>query len=121
MAKTVDGYEMTWSVNVQAPFLLTSLLLDLVSDRIINVSSISAGSSIDFSNLQQVGLPTEVFHATGIKAQSVSLQCASIGGLAPGICAEWPATGPYRSDAMEPSRKHQPHWVTIIAAIMYCK
>ncbi len=54
MSKAPDGFEMTWAVNVMAPFLLTSLLLDRVTDRIINVSSISAGSSIDFSNLQQV-------------------------------------------------------------------
>lgn len=51
-----DGYEMTWAVNVLAPFLLTSLLSDIVTDRIVNVSSISAGSSIDFDNLQQVSL-----------------------------------------------------------------
>ena len=57
MSKTADGFEMTWAVNVMAPFLLTSLLLDRVTDRIINVSSISAGSSIDFSNLQQVANP----------------------------------------------------------------
>lgn len=43
------------AVNVLAPFLLTALLLDRVTDRIINVSSVSAGSSIDFDNLQQVG------------------------------------------------------------------
>ncbi|KAL0037733.1 hypothetical protein WJX77_009988 [Trebouxia sp. C0004] len=48
-----DGYEMTWAVNVLAPFLLTSLLKDIITDRIVNVSSISAGSSIDFDNLQQ--------------------------------------------------------------------
>ncbi|KAA6420640.1 MAG: short chain dehydrogenase reductase family [Trebouxia sp. A1-2] len=48
-----DGYEMTWAINVLAPFLLTSLLKDVVTDRIVNVSSISAGSSIDFDNLQQ--------------------------------------------------------------------
>ncbi|KAK9837903.1 hypothetical protein WJX74_007474 [Apatococcus lobatus] len=53
MSKTVDGFEMTWSVNVMAPFLFTSLLLDSIQDRIVNVSSISAGSSVDFSNLQQ--------------------------------------------------------------------
>ena len=54
--KTVseDGFEMTWAVNVLAPFLLTSLLKDIVTGRIINVSSISAGSRIDFDNLQQV-------------------------------------------------------------------
>lgn len=51
-----DGYEMTWAINVLAPFLLTSLLKDVITDRIVNVSSISAGSSIDFDNLQQVSL-----------------------------------------------------------------
>jgi len=51
-----DGYEMTWAINVLAPFLLTSLLKDVVTDRVVNVSSISAGSSIDFDNLQQVSL-----------------------------------------------------------------
>lgn len=48
-----DGFEMTWAINVLAPFLLTCLLLDTVTERIINVSSISAGRSIDFDNLQQ--------------------------------------------------------------------
>lgn len=28
--KSADGSEMTWAVNVMAPFLLTSLLLDSV-------------------------------------------------------------------------------------------
>ena len=49
-----DGYEMTWAINVLAPFLLTSLLKDIITERIVNVSSISAGRSIDFDNLQQV-------------------------------------------------------------------
>lgn len=49
--KTADGFELTWGVNVAAPFLLTSLLLDRVKERIVNVSSISAGSRIDFGNL----------------------------------------------------------------------
>ncbi|KAL0025261.1 hypothetical protein WJX77_011021 [Trebouxia sp. C0004] len=48
-----DGYEMTWAINVLAPFLLTSLLKDIITERIVNVSSISAGRSIDFDNLQQ--------------------------------------------------------------------
>jgi len=49
-----DGMEMTWAVNVAAPFLLTSLLLDTLPEggRILNVASISAGSTIDFNNLQ---------------------------------------------------------------------
>ncbi|KAK9917710.1 hypothetical protein WJX75_007423 [Coccomyxa subellipsoidea] len=50
---TEDGYEQTWAVNVLAPFLLTSLLVDAVKERIVNVSSISAGSRIDFDNLNQ--------------------------------------------------------------------
>lgn len=48
-----DGFELTWAVNVMAPFLLTSLLLGDITERIVNVSSISAGSSLDFDNLQQ--------------------------------------------------------------------
>eukprot|EP00899_Mesostigma_viride_P020214 jgi/Mesvir1/28194/Mv04748-RA.1 len=54
-----DGFEMTWAVNVLAPYMLTGLLLDLVrggtTPRIINVSSISqsdGGGGVDFSNLQ---------------------------------------------------------------------
>ena len=54
MQKSRDGFEMTWAVNVVAPFLLTSLLLGNVKERIINISSISAGSRVDWSNLQQV-------------------------------------------------------------------
>ena len=54
MQKSRDGFEMTWAVNVVAPFLLTSLLLGNVKERIINISSISAGSRIDWGNLQQV-------------------------------------------------------------------
>lgn len=46
---------MTWAVNVAAPFLLTACLLGTVQRRIVNVASISAASSIDFDNLQQVG------------------------------------------------------------------
>lgn len=53
LQKSEDGYELTWAVNVMAPFLLTSLLLDSITERIVNVSSISASSSIDFDNLQQ--------------------------------------------------------------------
>jgi NAD(P)-dependent dehydrogenase (short-subunit alcohol dehydrogenase family) len=50
-----DGFELTWAVNVAAPFLLTACLLPAVTDRVVNVASISAASSIDFGNLQQVG------------------------------------------------------------------
>ena len=50
-----DGFEMTWAVNVLAPFLLASLLQDAVTGRIVNVSSISAGRDLDWGNLNQVG------------------------------------------------------------------
>lgn len=50
---SADGYEYTWAVNVLAPFLLTSCLLDVVASRIVNVSSLSASRGIDWDNLQQ--------------------------------------------------------------------
>ncbi|KAL4428803.1 hypothetical protein ABPG77_005241 [Micractinium sp. CCAP 211/92] len=53
LRKSQDGLEMTWAVNVAAPFLLTACLLGTVQRRIVNVASISAASSIDFDNLQQ--------------------------------------------------------------------
>lgn len=54
---TVDGIEMTFAVNVLAPFLLTNLLLSRLRSgapsRIVNVSSnASKGAKIDFDNLQ---------------------------------------------------------------------
>jgi short chain dehydrogenase len=50
-SKTEDGFERTWAVNVIAPFLLTHLLLPIVSERVVNVSSISASSKLDFGDL----------------------------------------------------------------------
>jgi NAD(P)-dependent dehydrogenase (short-subunit alcohol dehydrogenase family) len=46
---TKDGLELTHQVNVAAPFLLTSLLLasNHIKERIVNVASISASSSLD--------------------------------------------------------------------------
>jgi NAD(P)-dependent dehydrogenase (short-subunit alcohol dehydrogenase family) len=49
-----DGLELTWAVNVAAPFLLTACLLGALRGRVVTVASISAASSIDFGNLQQV-------------------------------------------------------------------
>ena len=54
MVTTGDGFELTWQVNVLAPYILGALLAKAVKERIINVSSISAGSRIDFNNLNQV-------------------------------------------------------------------
>ena len=53
-ASSKDNIEMTWAVNALAPFLLTSLLLNTVKDRIVNVGSMALASNMDFDNLQQV-------------------------------------------------------------------
>ncbi len=68
---TMDGFEKTFAVNHLAPFLLTSLLLDLlersVPARIVNVaSSAHNGARINFDDLQGQA------HYSGIKAYSQS-------------------------------------------------
>jgi NAD(P)-dependent dehydrogenase (short-subunit alcohol dehydrogenase family) len=52
-----DGFEWTFAVNHLAPFLLTNLLLDLLTDHApariaTNSSSAMSGGSIDFLDLQ---------------------------------------------------------------------
>ena len=68
-----DGIESTFAVNHLAPFLLTILLLDLITQekqsRIINVSSMVHASEIDFENLQLTG------SYNGSKAYSLSKLC----------------------------------------------
>ncbi len=54
---SVDGFELTFAVNVLAPFLLTLGLLDTLRGnapaRIVNVASTALGGGrVDFSNLQ---------------------------------------------------------------------
>jgi NAD(P)-dependent dehydrogenase (short-subunit alcohol dehydrogenase family) len=54
---TTDGFELTFAVNHLAPFLLTTLLLDLVErsapSRIVNVASEAhRHDDMDFANLQ---------------------------------------------------------------------
>lgn len=49
-----DGIELTWAVNTLAPFLLTSLLVDTIQERIVNIGSMALASNMDFDNLQQV-------------------------------------------------------------------
>lgn len=54
---TTDGFETTFAVNHLAPFLLTNLLLDLItsrnSSRIVNVSSVAhTRALLDWDNLK---------------------------------------------------------------------
>ncbi len=54
---SVDGFELTFAVNVLAPFLLTIRLLDTLKanapTRIVNVASTAmGGGAVDFPNLQ---------------------------------------------------------------------
>ena len=53
-ATSKDGIELVWAVNALAPFLLTSLLLDIIKERIVVVGSQALAHDMDFDNLQQV-------------------------------------------------------------------
>lgn len=44
---------MTYAVNVLAPFLLTALVHDIVTSKIVNTASLSAAGSLDVNNLNQ--------------------------------------------------------------------
>lgn len=49
---TEDGFEYTFAVNHLAPFLLTNLLVDRISDRVVVVASaVHSSGRIDFDNL----------------------------------------------------------------------
>ena len=54
--KTKDGLEMTFAVNVAAPFIIACLLMPLLRNtaqsRILNISSISQSGQISLDNLQ---------------------------------------------------------------------
>lgn len=73
-SESVDGYELTFAVNVLAPFYLTSLLLDLLkkgsAPRLINVASISQACHIDFDDLQ-----FKKNYGNGIAAYELSKLC----------------------------------------------
>lgn len=50
---SADGFELTWAVNVLAPWLLTRALLPRVTGAVVTTASISADNGIDFDNLQE--------------------------------------------------------------------
>lgn len=75
-----DGIELTWAVNMLAPFLLTSLLLDTIQERIVNVGSMALASNMDFDNLQQVTNRTSVLvESSSVKRMQIKLVQAEHG------------------------------------------
>ena len=75
-----DGIELTWAVNMLAPFLLTSLLLDTIQERIVNVGSMALASNIDFDNIQQVICSEHMYvYPRGIRRMQVKLMQAEHG------------------------------------------
>jgi NAD(P)-dependent dehydrogenase (short-subunit alcohol dehydrogenase family) len=69
---SADGLEMTFALNHMSPFLLTNLLLDVITAsapaRIVNVSSSAhTGMRLNFDNLQHQGF---LFNGYGAYGQS---------------------------------------------------
>jgi NAD(P)-dependent dehydrogenase (short-subunit alcohol dehydrogenase family) len=69
---STDGLEMTFALNHLSPFLLTNLLLDVITAsgpaRIVNVSSAAhVGARLNFDNLQHRGF---FFNGYGVYGQS---------------------------------------------------
>lgn len=58
---TKDGFEETYQVNVLASHIVTALLWRRVSDRIINVASISASSRVDLEAYRTGQITRETF------------------------------------------------------------
>jgi NAD(P)-dependent dehydrogenase (short-subunit alcohol dehydrogenase family) len=65
---SVDGFELTFATNHLGPFLLTQLLLDRVTDRIVTVAS--RAHYPGKLNLAQVADPKASYHARAAYAQS---------------------------------------------------
>ncbi|XP_038069995.1 dehydrogenase/reductase SDR family member on chromosome X-like [Patiria miniata] len=74
--ETEDGYEMTLAVNVLAPFLLTSLLMDLLrcgkSSRIVHVTS---SSHMECTAVNVRELATKINYGDGRPAYVLSKMC----------------------------------------------
>ena len=63
-------------VNVLAPYILNAKLLDVVADRIINVSSISLADFLDWDNLQsEKGYEREGHAGSGVQAAAAPSCC----------------------------------------------
>jgi retinol dehydrogenase-14 len=85
LTQTVDGIEMTFALNVLAPFLLTNLLLPAleasVPARILNVSSMvyRYGAGLDVNDLQssrQAYRPMQVYSQAKFANLLLTYECA---------------------------------------------
>ncbi|NKX86967.1 oxidoreductase [Nocardia coubleae] len=71
---TADGFELQFGVNHLAPFALTNLLLDRITDRVVSTSSTAYRSAqLDFDDLQWAHRPYKPFGAYGASKLSVLL------------------------------------------------
>ncbi|MCA2206907.1 SDR family NAD(P)-dependent oxidoreductase [Nocardia sp. NEAU-G4] len=76
---TADGFELQFGVNHLAPFALTNLLLDRITDRIVSTSSTAYRSAqLDFDDLQWAQRPYKPFGAYGASKLSVLLFTAEL-------------------------------------------
>ena len=98
---------MTYAVNVAAPFLLTACLLGAVRERVVNVASISAASSIDFANLQQVG-EWDVGRGAGTQAGGVPHAVPPPCIRSPGCSRRLPLPPPLPFPVPPPPAHHSP-------------
>lgn len=75
---SLDGFEMNFTVNYLAPFLLTNLLLDVLKksapSRIINVSSAAHRmAKMDFDDLQSERMKYRLFKIYGVSKLALML------------------------------------------------
>jgi retinol dehydrogenase 14 len=86
---SADGIEMTFAVNVVAPFLLTNLLLDRLKEsmpsRIVNVSSAAQDKgTLDLDDLQFERRPYSMLRAYGQSKVALNVLTAEFARRLPG-------------------------------------
>ncbi|WP_280397956.1 oxidoreductase [Nocardia carnea] len=76
---TADGFELQFGVNHLAPFALTNLLLDRITDRVVSTSSTAYRTAqLDFDDMQWTQRPYQPFGAYGASKLSVLLFTAEL-------------------------------------------
>ncbi|TLG01695.1 SDR family NAD(P)-dependent oxidoreductase [Nocardia cyriacigeorgica] len=76
---TADGFELQFGVNHLAPFALTNLLLDRITDRVVSTSSTAYRTAqLDFDDMHWAQRPYKPFGAYGASKLSVLLFTAEL-------------------------------------------